>query len=100
MLVGTVQYYNQRLLSLLPQVFSHSSNTASVDTGITNKLLKVNRHESEITGVNIIYKDISTAYFVDKPGKQQATEPSKQPIRTHYLDHVTGYQLQSETSIS
>jgi len=78
-----------RKSNTLIKVFSHSSNTASVDSGITNKLLKVNRHESEVTGVNIIYKDTSAAYFVDKPGRQVPVFGLSNILR--YLARSQGY---------
>ena len=50
------------------QVFSHSTNTKEVDSSITNKLLRVNKGETDYCGINLIYKDTSAPYFMACPG--------------------------------
>jgi len=61
-----------RKVNCLIKVFSHSTNTKEVDSSITNKLLRVNKGETDYCGINLIYKDTSSPYFMACPGRQVA----------------------------
>jgi len=61
-----------RKVNCLIKVFSHSSNTKEVDSGVTNKLLCVNNGETDYCGINLIYKDTPTPHFMACPGRQVA----------------------------